>query len=281
MNLQRARVHVKTTVPPGESLVGVLPFNVFRLERVKLTPNEHVLLLTANHVAVPFDGRVHDLRAKVGGPTIGIGNHISLFVRNQSSEPQDIELQIGGSSIDTAPAPPGEPATDIGCKLVLGLFAQELEPEPWHPNPIPVPELLDLAADHYASAKHAAASAFDQAVMTGAKEDLDLLDQADARAFRMLQLLQRAQSLADASPETLPEAGRRGDGPDEAALGFTPEQWAAMRDVLKERNGWTDAQLDAHIAEVARDPSKRRLIPEGSALFAPGDPSATPLTPDE
>lgn len=280
MKATSARVHVKTTVPPGESLVGVLPFNVIRLERVKLSPNPFVQLLTANHVAVPFDGRIHDLRAKTGGPTLGIGNHVSLFVRNLSNEPEFIELQIGGTTVDGEPSTPGEPSPDIGCKLVLGLFAQELEPEPWHSGPIPLSERLALAADHYATAKLAATDAIDAFLLSGLDSDLDKILHADARAYRLLELLHRLQAPCDEStPATLPERGLYVGGASAEArddeLGISPEEWSAMRDEMKARNGWTDAELDAHLLAAARDPSQRVPIPPSTALLD-DEPTPTP-----
>lgn len=130
MRCRTSRLHVKATVPPGDSLVGILPHDIIRLEQAKLTANEHLFLLTANYRSVPFDGGVHDLRARCGGTTLALGNHVSLFVRNASAEPQPLEVQIVGTSVveDQEPeATLGVPAPLLSHKLVLGLFAQEVQ----------------------------------------------------------------------------------------------------------------------------------------------------------
>lgn len=121
------RVHVRATVPPGDSVVGVLPFNCFRVATVKLGVNEHLTLSTSRHEALPFDGRIHDLRVRAGdSPTLGVGNLLAFLVRNASSEPTELDLQLLGQTVDEPRPGEATPAPELGHRLVIGLLAREV-----------------------------------------------------------------------------------------------------------------------------------------------------------
>lgn len=117
MSMKRCRIHIRTTVPPGSSLVGVFPHTLFRIERAKLPDLPGLWLGTAIGQYIPFDGHIHDVRGHYG-TTLTIGAMFSFCVRNDHPEPRPLEFQVGGTAVDwTTP--------EVSHGLVLGLFAQE------------------------------------------------------------------------------------------------------------------------------------------------------------
>lgn len=126
MTIQRqtGRLHIKATIPPGRSLVGVIPHTMFRLERVRLMPSPDVALLTANGQSRPFDGRIHDLASSWGERTLTIGSLLAFSLDNRANEPRDIEMKVGGTCIEW-PMKDGDKFAKVTHGLVLGLFPQE------------------------------------------------------------------------------------------------------------------------------------------------------------
>lgn len=248
LQFAKGRVHVKTTVPPGDSLVGILPFNVMRLERAKLSENARLELLTAEHRAVPFDGNIHDLRGDCG-TTLTIGSHVSLFVRNRSDHPEPLELQVLGTVVDGQEREEGQPAPEVGHAVVLGVFAQEMTLEREEAGHVSLSHLLAGATDNHARAKGAAMVAFGSACLRGETADFDALDQAEAHRDRCHRLLVYLQASI---------AREREAEPDQTdTLGFSPEDYDRMLEDMAKRAGKTIEQVRAEVAERAADPSKR------------------------
>lgn len=140
MSFQRARLHLRCVVPPGPSLVGAVPFGIFRVESAKLSVNPKLELFHTPRNAVPFDGAIHDLRGDYG-TTLCIGSHLSFHIHNHGDGPEPLELQVLGTTTVDAPLTeaPGK-APELQHQAVLGVFAQEL-PAPRNP------ELDDLGLD--------------------------------------------------------------------------------------------------------------------------------------
>ena len=122
-----ARIHF--TVPPGESLVGFMPFTMFRIDQVKTSVDPLLHLGTPRGQYVTFDGSVHDVRSD-SGRTLCLGNFVAFHVKNDSSFPRAADITITGPAVDWPPD------TLVQGKVILGAFAQEVEkePEPFEPS---------------------------------------------------------------------------------------------------------------------------------------------------
>lgn len=193
--LSRARLHVKATIPPGDWLLGALPHNIFRIESCKLTANDHMQLL-AGGVTIPFDGQVHDIRidpsdhSRAPTPTLCLGAHLSLFLRNNADVPQAIEVQVAGTTADGPPQEEGTKALpELGCKVVLGVVAQEVVREVHTPGAIDSAELLRLAVEREQNAERAVTIAFQALCLSGAPDDFINYEQS-------LEWLERWQNIA-------------------------------------------------------------------------------------
>lgn len=133
MNFQRARLHLRCVVPPGRSLVGAVPFGIFRVESAKLSVNPKLSLVHASGKFIPFDGAIHDLRGDCG-TTLTIGSHLSFYIQNHGDSPEPLELQVlGTTTVDGPLTEVWGKAPELGHQLVLGVFAQEL-PAPQDPD---------------------------------------------------------------------------------------------------------------------------------------------------
>ena len=95
--VDNARVHVKTTVPPGRSLVGVYPQTLFRIDRFHL-PDAPGLALAFGGRLVPCDGKVH--RNESLQRTLCVGNFFAFDVDNTTGEPRAFELTVSGPAVD-------------------------------------------------------------------------------------------------------------------------------------------------------------------------------------
>lgn len=120
--IKRCRLHIRTTVPPGHSVVGVHPHTLFRLERAKLPAQPGLWLGHAIGTFLPFDGHIHDIRG-IDGTTLCVGGMFAFHVRNDTSAPKLLEMQVGGTAVDWE-------APEVSHNTVLGLFAQEVTEEP-------------------------------------------------------------------------------------------------------------------------------------------------------
>jgi len=247
--VSRARIHVKTIVPPGKSLIGILPLNLIRLEKVKLTLNAHLVLFSPRGPAIAFDGLVHDLTSD-HGTTLCFGNHLSVLVENRSSEPTEAELQLSGSCVDGPEPEPGEKLLPVlAHQEVVGLVAQEAVVERFGVRDVPLEELDHALEHHVAKAELAWQRAFNAACLDPTALKLSLLDDAEHHRDRVHGLQLRVRHDLKARPETI-----------QNYLGFTDEQWRGLRDTLKTRHGFDDGELDRHLATVASDPSARRMF---------------------
>lgn len=115
MQVQRnAKLRLKSMVPPGESLLGVFPFELFRIEKIDTLREQPYLSLVRAGVVVPLDGQVHEVRGYER--TLGIGNYLALHVKNDAGEMRDIELQLSGLSLENE---------TIEHQLLSGFFTME------------------------------------------------------------------------------------------------------------------------------------------------------------
>lgn len=116
---RNAKLRVKSKVPPGECLVGVFPYELFRIEKIDTLRPQPDLSIVRTGVTVPLDGRVHEIAGY--DRTLGIGNYLALHVRNDSAEIREFELTLSGLSLD------GE---EIEHKTLWGFFTMERGKEP-------------------------------------------------------------------------------------------------------------------------------------------------------
>lgn len=114
MPISRCRLHLRTTVPPGDSLVGAQPQHLFRIERFFL-PEAPDLFLVRGGQPLPCDGREHENLSHER--TLCVGAFFAFHVRNTSGMPRFFELTVSGLGIDT----PAEYAPE----MLLGTFAQD------------------------------------------------------------------------------------------------------------------------------------------------------------
>jgi hypothetical protein len=114
MPISRCRLHLRTTVPPGDSLVGAQPQHLFRIERFFL-PEAPDLFLVRGGQLIPCDGRMHENTSHER--TLCVGAFFAFHIRNQVMTPRWLELTVSGIGIDT----PEEYAPEV----LLGTFAQD------------------------------------------------------------------------------------------------------------------------------------------------------------
>lgn len=142
---QHHTVRIHATVPPGESLVGTRMQFIFRVECAELVANPALSLYHTEGFAMPFDGRIRGLTG-ISGRTLTIGNLLAFAVRNDSDEPQPLEMAIHGNAVEVD-------AAETTVEGTLGVFAQEAEwsapldsPESEGPDLGLDPELLEQLA---------------------------------------------------------------------------------------------------------------------------------------
>lgn len=138
-------VRIRAVVPPGKSLVGTHMRTIFRAECAELVHNPSLHLFHAEGFRMPFDGRIRGLTG-ISGTTLTVGNLLAFAVRNDSAEPQPLEMVVHGTAVEV------EDAETI-VEGTLGLFAQEAEwsapldsPESEGPHLGLDPEMLELLA---------------------------------------------------------------------------------------------------------------------------------------
>ena len=202
--LSRARLHVKATIPPGDWLLGALPHNIFRIESCKLTANDHMQLL-AGGVTIPFDGQVHDIRidpsdhSRAPTPTLCLGAHLSLFLRNNADVPQAIEVQVAGTTADGPPQEEGTKALpELGCKVVLGVVAQEVVREVHTPGAIDTDDLVRITRERERDGERALKVAFEAACLSGEDADYEAYERAFQRFDRFQNMAFSAQQMLNA-----------------------------------------------------------------------------------
>lgn len=296
MQTTKARLHIVTTVPPGYSLVGAMPHGLFRLERIQLADNPRLSLVSCYGSHIPFDGGSHVLSAEPGGArTLAIGAHVSLCVLNSGVEPEPLDVQVLGATVDGPEGQEGEPAPELGHTPVIGIIPQEAVIESYRDSIVPSHVLLAHAADHYAAAVRRQADAFQVAALSGSIDDWCTFRDREREVFRFTEMVRYAQSMVDGEPkvpETIPApadagedarfaefytdesdpygmVGLVGNG-DESTLGLSPEQWTELRLRLKQKNGWSDEELDAHLADIAAHPEKRASSAPAGATHVGG-----------
>ena len=119
MTASHHSVRIRAVVPPGESLVGVRKQYIFRAECAELVLNPWLHLFHAEGFSMPFDGRIRGLTG-ISERTLTVGNLFAFAVRNDSAEPQPLEMIVHGTAVEV------EDAETI-VEGTLGLFAQEAE----------------------------------------------------------------------------------------------------------------------------------------------------------
>jgi hypothetical protein len=114
--IDNAKLKVRAAVPPGDSLVGVYPLCLFRIDRFHLPVAPGLALM---HGGTPYlcDGQVVANRSS--DRTLCVGNFFALHVRNSLATKQELELTVSGPTVD------GPEEQD--AHVVLGTFAMEVE----------------------------------------------------------------------------------------------------------------------------------------------------------
>lgn len=114
--IDNAKLRVRASVPPGDSLVGVYPLCLFRIDRFHLPVAPGLALM---HGGMPYlcDGQVVTNRSS--DRTLCVGNFFAVHVRNSTAVRQDFDLTVSGPTVDG----PGEQE----AFAVLGTFAMEVE----------------------------------------------------------------------------------------------------------------------------------------------------------
>lgn len=121
MHVKRdAKLRLQVKVPPGDSLVGVYPQELFRIEKIDTVRAQEGLSLVRGGRRVPLDGRVYEVQGHER--TLGCGDYLALHVRNASEEIRALELVLSGLSLG------GE--ENVAHQSVWGLFTMESAPSP-------------------------------------------------------------------------------------------------------------------------------------------------------
>lgn len=113
--ITRTRLRLKAVVPPGQSLVGVYPQILFRIERFHL-PMAPDLFLAHGGKLVPCDGQVHE-NFESNERTLSVGGFFAFDVRNEAATSRLFDLTVSGLSVDAPEA--------IEPEAVLGTFTME------------------------------------------------------------------------------------------------------------------------------------------------------------
>lgn len=127
MEPKNVSFRIATHIPPGDSLVGFIPWQLFRYDRIELPKTEARLSLIRAGTTLPCDGRTHEVA--YFERTLCVGNFIALHVRNDEETPQSLNFILHGKTID-------EPSA-AAASLVTGAFVPEsgmAELPQWQPS---------------------------------------------------------------------------------------------------------------------------------------------------
>jgi hypothetical protein len=117
--LPDARITVRATVPPGDSLIGVYPQSLFRIERFHLPVAADVALMHGG-IEHPFDGQT--LTNASHDRTLCVGHFFAFHVRNKALVPTPLVFEVSGTAVDAPPTQEGH--------TIVGTFAMEKESPP-------------------------------------------------------------------------------------------------------------------------------------------------------
>ena len=120
MDIHRnARLKIETTVPPGESIVGVFPHEVFRVEVIDTLRDQPKLYLVRAGRHVACNGQEH--RVQGYERTLCLGSFLALHVRNEGDLPAPLCLELRGLALGKE---------EVDHQLVRGFFTMEAAAEP-------------------------------------------------------------------------------------------------------------------------------------------------------
>lgn len=113
-----AHLTVRALVPPGNSLVGVYPLELFRVERICSVAQPGLSFVRGGKL-VPCDGFTHLIQHHER--TLCMGSFLALHVHSEHKTPMPFEVTLRGLSLDRA---------KVDAQLVQGLFVMEADHPP-------------------------------------------------------------------------------------------------------------------------------------------------------
>lgn len=115
MGLSTIRATVKAVLPPGNSLLGIYPQFIFRVDEIETAELKDVVIVRGGR-SVPCDGRTHAV--EYHERTLCVGCFLALHVRNDAQMPRPFEVVLKGPAVDA-------PAEELQLQALQGLFAME------------------------------------------------------------------------------------------------------------------------------------------------------------
>ena len=115
MGISTVSATVKGILPPGDSLIGVYPQILFRVDEIETRVLPDVQIIRGGR-AVACDGKTHAV--EYHERTLCVGCFLAIHVRNGTQMPRFFEVVLRGPAVDA-------PAEELQLQMLQGLFAME------------------------------------------------------------------------------------------------------------------------------------------------------------